>query len=113
MPSRKGIPAGQHHAITQHTRKTPHIERCHNTLRQRVSHLVRATLSFSKNWWGLLGADAEYTVDALSAAHGNCPASLAGCSLAYQARLPCVEPAMYLLRTVLRELALVFAGYIY
>ena len=27
--------------------------------------------------------------------------SLAGCSLAYQAHLPCVEPAVYLLRTVL------------
>ena len=33
----------------------------------------------------------------LSAAHGHCPASLAGCSLAYQAHLPCVEPAVYLL----------------
>ena len=32
----------------------------------------------------------------------NCPASLAGCSLAYQARLPCAEPAAYLLRMVLR-----------
>ena len=31
----------------------------------------------------------------------NCPTSLAGCSLAYQAHLPCVEPAVYLLRTVL------------
>ena len=31
------------------------------------------------------------------------PASLAGCSLAYQARLPYVEPATYFLRTVLRE----------
>ena len=29
----------------------------------------------------------------------NCPASLAGCSLAYQARLPRVEPAAYVLRT--------------
>jgi mono/diheme cytochrome c family protein len=37
----------------------------------------------------------------LSAAHSNCPASLAGCSLACQARLPCVGPAAYLLRTVL------------
>src|SRR4029453_1627889 len=26
------------------------------------------------------------------------PTSLAGCSLAYQARLPCMEPAVYLLR---------------
>jgi|RhiMetdeSRZDD1v2_1073273.scaffolds.fasta_scaffold306298_3 hypothetical protein len=37
----------------------------------------------------------------LSAAHGNCPASLAGCSLAYQTRLLHAEPAAYLLRTVL------------
>ena len=42
------------------------------------------------------------TCSMLSAAHGNYPASLAGCSLAYQARLPCAEPAVYLLRTVLR-----------
>ena len=32
------------------------------------------------------------------------PASLAGCSLAYQARLLHVEPAAYLLRTILREM---------
>ena len=38
----------------------------------------------------------------LRAAHGNCPTSLAGGSLASQAHLPCVEPAVYLLRTVLR-----------
>jgi hypothetical protein len=31
----------------------------------------------------------------------NYPASLAGCSMAYQAHLPRVEPAAYLLRTVL------------
>src|SRR5262245_35504835 len=35
----------------------------------------------------------------------NCPASLAGCSLAYQARLPCVELAAYILRTALRRRA--------
>jgi hypothetical protein len=35
----------------------------------------------------------------------HCPASLAGCSLAYQARLPRVEPAAYLLRTVLSRWA--------
>ena len=42
------IPAGQHRAITKHARKTNHIERFNNTLRQRVSRLVRDTLAFSK-----------------------------------------------------------------
>src|SRR5262249_42353568 len=42
------IPAERHKAITKQARKTNHIERFHNTLRQRVSRLVRETLSFSK-----------------------------------------------------------------
>src|SRR5215510_997690 len=42
------IPAEQHRAITKNARKTNHIERFNNTLRQRVSRLVRETLSFSK-----------------------------------------------------------------
>ena len=42
------IPAAQHRAITKHARKTNHIERFNNTLRQRVSRLVRSTLAFSK-----------------------------------------------------------------
>ena len=42
------IPAERHKAITKHARKTNHIERFNNTLRQRVSRLVRETLSFSK-----------------------------------------------------------------
>jgi insertion element IS1 protein InsB len=42
------IPPAQHKAITKHTRKTNHIERFNNTLRQRVSRLVRSTLAFSK-----------------------------------------------------------------
>jgi IS1 family transposase len=41
------IPAAQHKAITKHARKTNHIERFNNTLRQRVSRLVRDTLAFS------------------------------------------------------------------
>ena len=41
------IPAAQHRAITKKARKTNHIERFNNTLRQRVSRLVRETLSFS------------------------------------------------------------------
>ena len=42
------IPAARHRAITKKARKTNHIERFNNTLRQRVSRLVRDTLSFSK-----------------------------------------------------------------
>ena len=42
------IPATQHRAISKLARKTNHIERFNNTLRQRVSRLVREALSFSK-----------------------------------------------------------------
>jgi insertion element IS1 protein InsB len=42
------IPPARHKAITKHARKTNHIERFNNTLRQRVSRSVRDTLSFSK-----------------------------------------------------------------
>jgi insertion element IS1 protein InsB len=50
------IPAGQHRAITKQARKTNHIERFNNTLRQRVSRLVRETLSFSKTLANHIGA---------------------------------------------------------
>jgi insertion element IS1 protein InsB len=50
------IPAGQHRAITKKARKTNHIERFNNTLRQRVSRLVRETLSFSKKLANHIGA---------------------------------------------------------
>ena len=50
------IPTAQHKAITKHARKTNHIERFNNTLRQRVSRLVRATLSFSKTLAHPIGA---------------------------------------------------------
>jgi insertion element IS1 protein InsB len=42
------IPEERHKAITKKARKTNHIERFNNTLRPRVSPLVRETLSFSK-----------------------------------------------------------------
>ena len=42
------IPADRHKAITKKARTTNHIERFNSTLRQRVSRLVRETLSFSK-----------------------------------------------------------------
>jgi insertion element IS1 protein InsB len=50
------IPAAQHRAITKHARKTNHIERFNNTLRQRVSRLVRDTLAFSKKLANHIGA---------------------------------------------------------
>lgn len=50
------IPAAQHRAINKLARKTNHIERFNNTLRQRVSRLVRETLSFSKKLANHIGA---------------------------------------------------------
>jgi insertion element IS1 protein InsB len=50
------IPSAQHRAITKLARKTNHIERFNCTLRQRVSRLVRATLSFSKKRANHIGA---------------------------------------------------------
>jgi IS1 family transposase len=50
------IPAEPHKAITKHARKTNHIERFNNTLRQRLSRLVRATLCFSKKVENHIGA---------------------------------------------------------
>jgi insertion element IS1 protein InsB len=50
------IPSTQHRAITKLARKTNHVERFNCTLRQRVSRLVRATLSFSKKLANHIGA---------------------------------------------------------
>ena len=50
------IPTERHKAITKKARKTNHIERFNNTLRQRVSRLVRETLSFSKKLAHHIGA---------------------------------------------------------
>jgi insertion element IS1 protein InsB len=50
------IPTAQHRAMTKKARKTNHIERFNNTLRQRVSRLVRETLSFSKKLANHIGA---------------------------------------------------------
>src|ERR687895_564856 len=50
------IPAAQHKAISKLARKTNHIERFNNTLRQRVSRLVRDALSFSKKLANHIGA---------------------------------------------------------
>jgi insertion element IS1 protein InsB len=43
------LPSNRHHAVGKDTGLTSYIERFNNTLRQRVSRLVRQTLSFSKN----------------------------------------------------------------
>ena len=50
------IPAAQHQPIGKLARKTHHIERFNNTLRQRVSRLVRSALSFSKTLANHIGA---------------------------------------------------------
>jgi IS1 family transposase len=50
------IPAAQHQAITKEARKTHHIERFKNTLRQRASRLVRDTLALSKKLANHIGA---------------------------------------------------------
>jgi insertion element IS1 protein InsB len=50
------IPAERHKAITKKARKTNHIERFNNTLRQRLSRLVRDPLSFSKKVENHIGA---------------------------------------------------------
>jgi insertion element IS1 protein InsB len=50
------ISATQHKAITKKARKTNHVERFNNTLSQRVSRLVRETLSCSKQLANQIGA---------------------------------------------------------
>ncbi|PPT07035.1 hypothetical protein CKA32_005839 [Geitlerinema sp. FC II] len=42
------LPSKRHKAVEKDSGKTSYIERFNNTLRQRVSRLVRKTLSFSK-----------------------------------------------------------------
>lgn len=50
------FPAKRHRAVGKETGKTNHIERFNLTLRQRVSRLVRKTLSFSKKIQNHIGA---------------------------------------------------------
>ena len=50
------IPSKRHRAVGKETGQTNHIERFNNTLRQRVSRLVRKSLSFSKNLENHIGA---------------------------------------------------------
>jgi IS1 family transposase len=57
------IPSVQHRAISKFARKTNHVERFNCTLRQRVSRLVRATLSFSKKLSNHIGAIRYFICD--------------------------------------------------
>ena len=50
------LPSKRHRAVGKETGKTSYIERFNNTLRQRVSRLVRKTLSFSRKLANHLGA---------------------------------------------------------
>ncbi len=50
------IPAQRHRAVSKDSGLTSYIERFNNTLRQRVSRLVRKTLSFSKKLDNHIGA---------------------------------------------------------
>jgi hypothetical protein len=53
----------RHRAISKLARKTNHVERFNCTLRQRVSRLVRATLSFSKKLSNHIGAIRYFICD--------------------------------------------------
>jgi len=50
------IPSKRHRAVGKETGKTSYIERLNATLRQRISRLVRKTLSFSKKLDNHIGA---------------------------------------------------------
>lgn len=50
------FPSTRHHAVGKESGQTNHIERFNCTLRQRVSRLVRKTLSFSKKLANHIGA---------------------------------------------------------
>ncbi|NET38905.1 MAG: IS1 family transposase [Cyanothece sp. SIO1E1] len=52
----KVIPANRHRAVGKETGETNHIERLNNTFRQRLSRLVRKSLSFSKKLNNHIGA---------------------------------------------------------
>jgi insertion element IS1 protein InsB len=51
-----GIPPERHKAITKQARKTNHLERFNNTLRQCLFRLTREALSFSKKLAYHIGA---------------------------------------------------------
>ena len=55
-PTAGSFPKREHRVITKAARKTNHVERFNGTLRQRLSRLVRSTLSFSKKLTNHIGA---------------------------------------------------------
>ncbi len=57
------IPPAQHRAISKLARNTNHVERFNCTLRQRISRLIRGTLSFSKNLANHIGAIKYFICD--------------------------------------------------
>lgn len=57
------IPSAQPRAISKLARKTNHVERFNCTLRQRVSRLVRATVSFSKKLSHPIDASKYFSCD--------------------------------------------------
>ena len=57
------IPSVQHRTISKLARKTNHVERLNCTLRQCVSRLVRATLSFSKKLSNHIGTIRYFMCD--------------------------------------------------
>jgi IS1 family transposase len=59
----KVFPHNRHGAVGKETGLTNLIERFNNTLRQRISRLVRKTLSFSKKWENHLGAIWKFVHD--------------------------------------------------
>jgi len=50
------LPGKRHCAVDKESRETNHIERFNNTFRQRISRLVRKSLSFSKKIDNHIGA---------------------------------------------------------
>jgi len=50
------IPSKRHRAVGKESGQTNHIERLNNTFRQRISRLVRESLSFSKKMENHVGA---------------------------------------------------------
>ena len=50
------IPSKRHRAVGKETGQTNHVERLNNTFRQRISRLVRESLSFSKKMENHVGA---------------------------------------------------------
>jgi len=53
---KKVLPSKRHKAVGKETGLTNHIKRFNNTLRQRMSRLVRKTLSFSNKLESHMGA---------------------------------------------------------